>query len=194
MTRELEKYLARLRHELRKRGLLDDRIIEEARGHLTDATERGIQRGLAGDAAETEALAQFGSPAVVAAGFAKGRFRILNWLRRMLQTTADERPSGFHDRQFAFHTALRTKRGWVDPQLLAIASDPYTNLGPYLERAAPRPLGPLGRLESVTLIEESENRRTYRAVFGATSKIVCTVELAPDGRAISIHWSKPSVS
>ncbi len=40
MTSGLETYLARLRFELRKRGLVDARIVEEACGHLTAACSR----------------------------------------------------------------------------------------------------------------------------------------------------------
>ena len=202
MKSELDTYLARLRFELRKLGLLDDRIIEEARGHLTDATERGKQRGLTLDAAEREAIAQFGSPELVAWNFAVEKCRVPNRLlqaaaviigtviRRGLRTVSGDGQSGYHDRQAGFHFGLRTKRGWVDPELLAIASDPDTRLVPFLQRVAPRPLGPLGKIESLTLVEESKNLRTYRAVFRNEAKIICTVALAPDGRAVSVDWSR----
>ena len=282
MTSPLDSYLARLRFELRRLGLIDDRIVEEARGHLTDATERGTQHGLPTDAAEREAIEQFGTPELVAANFASDRFRTRNrlllvtaaitglaiayvdsrpawddagitafsmllfagvlgfigpqrpWLwalaigiwiplhamvrtqspgsvvmlavlafplvgayagmaaRGVLRPVADAGPSGFHERQAGFHFALRTRRGWVDPELLAIASDPGTHLAPYLARVAPKPLGPLGRLESLTLVEESDRLRTYRVVFGDQAQIICTVALATDGRAVSIDWSRPT--
>jgi hypothetical protein len=78
---QLETYLIRLGRELRKRGLVDDRIVEEARGHLVDAIEHGLQRGLSVDAAEHEAFARFGAPEAVAAQFVTERYRLLNrWL------------------------------------------------------------------------------------------------------------------
>ena len=75
---EIDSYLARLRIELRKRGLADIRIVEEARGHLVDAAEHAIQRGLSADAAQREAIARFGSPEAVAANFASERYRRLD--------------------------------------------------------------------------------------------------------------------
>jgi len=47
----LEAYLSRLERELRKRGLQDRRIVDEAREHLFDAVDDGLQRGLSVDAA-----------------------------------------------------------------------------------------------------------------------------------------------
>jgi len=76
MSAELETYLSRLEHELGRRGLDDSRILEEARGHLADATEAGIRRGLAPDAAAREAIARFGSPEAVARNFAAERHRL----------------------------------------------------------------------------------------------------------------------
>jgi len=77
-SRAVEAYLARLERELGKRGLRDARIVEEARGHLVDAMERGRQRGLSVEAAEEEAVARFGEPDAVAATFATERYRMLN--------------------------------------------------------------------------------------------------------------------
>jgi hypothetical protein len=76
MRSEIETYLARLAAELRKRGLTDPRILEEARGHLMDATERAVGRGLPRDAAERDAVARFGAPDVIAANFAGSRHRV----------------------------------------------------------------------------------------------------------------------
>ena len=69
MAGELESYLGRLARELKKGGLVENRILEEARGHLVDALERGLQRGLPVDVAQQEALARFGEPEVIAANF-----------------------------------------------------------------------------------------------------------------------------
>jgi len=76
MKSELEIYLTRLALELRKRGLADARIVEEARGHLTDATEQGVQDGKSPDAAAREAIARFGAPKAVAISFAAERHRM----------------------------------------------------------------------------------------------------------------------
>jgi hypothetical protein len=52
----VETYLTDLARELRKRGLFEPRIVEEARGHLLDAVEEGQHRGLTVEAAEHEAF------------------------------------------------------------------------------------------------------------------------------------------
>ena len=64
--------------KLRKRGLVETRIVEEARGHLTDAAEQAASRGLGADLAEREAITRFGPPDVVAANFAAERYRMMN--------------------------------------------------------------------------------------------------------------------
>src|SRR5208282_2665276 len=51
MNETVETYLADLARELRKRGLFEPRIVEEARGHLLDAVEAGRHRGLTLEAA-----------------------------------------------------------------------------------------------------------------------------------------------
>ena len=63
----LEAYLRRLERELRQQGLQDRRIVDEAREHLVDAVEDGLQQGLSVEAAERQALVRFGSPEIVAA-------------------------------------------------------------------------------------------------------------------------------
>jgi putative ABC transport system permease protein len=72
----VEAYLSQLERELRKRGLQDPRIVDEAREHLLDAVEGGLQRGLSVDAAECQALVRFGAPEMVAAQFATKRHRM----------------------------------------------------------------------------------------------------------------------
>jgi hypothetical protein len=73
----LEAYLVLLQRELRKRGIEDARILEEVRGHLADAVERGLHLGLSVDVAEREALTQFGAADTVAAHFVRGRSGML---------------------------------------------------------------------------------------------------------------------
>jgi hypothetical protein len=57
-----DQYLHRLSGALRRQGLVDPRIVDEAREHLVDAIEDGLERGLSVDAAERAAFARFGDP------------------------------------------------------------------------------------------------------------------------------------
>lgn len=81
----LETYLISLQRELRKRGITDARILDEARDHLTDAVERGLHLGLSIDVAEREALTQFGAADTVATHFARER---CGMLKRSLSAVA----------------------------------------------------------------------------------------------------------
>lgn len=74
----VEAYLARLRTELRKRGVLENRFVEETRGHLSDAIDAGVRRGQTFDSASDEAAARFGDPQTVAARFAAEKDRTLH--------------------------------------------------------------------------------------------------------------------
>jgi HAAS domain-containing protein len=196
----LEAYLSRLGRELRRRGLFDSRIVEEARGHLLDSTEQGIKRGLLPEAAEREAIARFGPPETIAGTFASEKSGVAKWLlfiRRALFGTVppDHNRLVFHDKSAPrFHFVVKSRRGWVNPEHLAIASDPNTQLVPFLERVAPAPLGPLGQPQSVTLLEAESTKgiRKYRVVFGREVKTVCTVILRSDGRGVSLDWSRPA--
>jgi hypothetical protein len=78
VSEQLETYLHRLRDALNQRGALDPGIIEEARAHLVDTVDDGLQRGLPVDVAEREAIARFGAPDMVAAHFAAERPHMLN--------------------------------------------------------------------------------------------------------------------
>ncbi len=77
-TAEVESYVQRLDRELRKRFVVDARMLEEARAHLADAIERGQARGQSLDAAREEAIALFGTPEIVAAAVAADRSRLLH--------------------------------------------------------------------------------------------------------------------
>jgi hypothetical protein len=70
-SQPLEAYLSRLEAELRKHGLVDQRLIEEAREHLVDAIRSGLEHGLSHEAAERDAFSTFGSPEAVAVAFAQ---------------------------------------------------------------------------------------------------------------------------
>jgi uncharacterized protein involved in exopolysaccharide biosynthesis len=63
----VDAYLSRLERELRRRGIEDARVVEEAREHLLDAVEDGRQRGLSMEDAAREAFERFGAPEAVAA-------------------------------------------------------------------------------------------------------------------------------
>jgi hypothetical protein len=118
----LEAYLSRLERELRMRGLQHKRILDEAREHLVDAVEDGLQRGLSADAAESEALARFGPPEVIAAHYATKRHRMSKWLFFILTRLAgltrtnerrNESQAGqYHDLGVPsrYHFGLRVRR------------------------------------------------------------------------------------
>ena len=74
----VDAYLARLHAELRKRWVHDVRILEETRGHLSDAAERSVRTGATQAEAEDRAIAQFGFAETVAAHFAREEFAVLN--------------------------------------------------------------------------------------------------------------------
>jgi len=80
MSEPVESYLGALARELRKRGVFEQRIVEEAKGHLLDAVEAGRHGGLTLEAAEREALERFGAPEEVAAQCARDKFRTRNLL------------------------------------------------------------------------------------------------------------------
>jgi hypothetical protein len=58
----VDRYVERFSKALRSEGLVDPRIVDEAREHLVDAIEAGVERGLSQDAAERAAFARFGDP------------------------------------------------------------------------------------------------------------------------------------
>lgn len=66
-------FIARFDRMLRRFGITDSRLVEEAHGHLVDAAARAQSRGLDPDAAERAAIAQFGTPVALAARFALHR-------------------------------------------------------------------------------------------------------------------------
>jgi hypothetical protein len=78
VSAEADGYLARLARELEVRGVTDPLIIEEARSHLADAIDGGLQRGVPCGVAEREAIARFGGPELVAATFAAERHLMRN--------------------------------------------------------------------------------------------------------------------
>jgi hypothetical protein len=195
----VEAYLAALSIALRKRGVSNLRLIEEVRGHLADAVEQGMARGLDENSAQREAIAQFGSAESVAGTFVSETYGIFGRLvllaGALLRPSAfsDERRPEFHDRTAPFHFLVMSKRGWVNPELAAIAADPDTQLIPFLERMAPAALGPLGKAQSVTPLDDagmSTRVKKFQVVFGDERKVICRIEIGRGGKSVSVHWSK----
>jgi len=185
----LEAYLDRLERELRKRGLQDRRLIDEAREHLFDAVEDGMQRGLSVDAAESEALVRFGPPEIVAAHFATKRHPMSNWLFFIVTRVAglmrrNEPQAGhYHDVALPsrYHFALRLRRQYpnrfqrmsADEQkrfiaekrdrgedVSTFATDPHERLVQFLREFGRRTLGSSGTLASLTLLEDTTDSTT----------------------------------
>jgi hypothetical protein len=179
----VEAYLAQLAREIRKRGLVDSRILEEAREHLVDAIEEGLRCGLSVEAAERQAFARFGPPEIVAAGFARERYRMLNWLLTMVSKFAGPlrkqgpRSGHYHDvsAPSVVHFALRLKRPYrarfakmsADEQkqfiaemrergedVAAFETDPQERLVQFLREFGQRKFGSSQTLESLTLLED----------------------------------------
>jgi hypothetical protein len=180
----LEAYLTRLERELQKRGLQSRCIVDEAREHLFDAVEDGLQRGLSVDAAESEALVRFGPPEMVAAVFATRRHRMLNWLflklTRIAGLTGRNEPQAGHYHDVAvpsrYHFALRMRRQYRNQfqrksddeqkqfiaekrergeDVRAFETDPRERLFEFLREFGRRTFGSSGTLESLTLLEDT---------------------------------------
>jgi hypothetical protein len=282
---DVETYLAMLSNALRKRGVSNLRMVEESRGHLADAVDEGIQRGLDPHVAQREALAQFGSAESVAATFVAETYGMFDrlvlltaalvgvaiayidsgptwddtgvtafalvitgaacgfaaprrpwrwalasgiWIsifamfrssspialvmlivvvfplagayagaatRRALRKSSPPADGHhmFHDKAGVFEFVVKSKRGWVNPELAAVVADPDTQLVPFLARMAPAELAPLGSAHSVTRLEytASPEVRTFEVVFGEQKKVLCRIEIGRDGRRVSVHWSRP---
>jgi hypothetical protein len=74
-TAHIDRYVSALRRMLRTRGVADARIADEAREHLFDAINDGIECGLSAEAAERAAFERFGDPDALAQEFA----RVYRW-------------------------------------------------------------------------------------------------------------------
>jgi hypothetical protein len=62
MPHSVDAYLGRLRREAQLHKSMNARVVDEAREHLLDAIDAGLQRGLSIQVAEYEAFARFGDP------------------------------------------------------------------------------------------------------------------------------------
>jgi hypothetical protein len=75
-----DHYVQCLSRSLRSEGLVDPRIVDEAREHLVDAIEDGVKHGLSVDAAERAAFARFGDPDELTEAFQRVyRWNYLVW-------------------------------------------------------------------------------------------------------------------
>ena len=81
-------YVRQLDCELRKRFVVDARLLDEIRDHLIDASDRKRQRGYSLASADEEAIEQFGPPDIVAEAFAADRSRVLHRCLFVLATMA----------------------------------------------------------------------------------------------------------
>jgi hypothetical protein len=77
MSNQLDTYLTTLRRELRRRGVLGSRFVEEVRGHILDATDAEERQGVPPEAAVDHALERFGPARAVAVEFATERSLIM---------------------------------------------------------------------------------------------------------------------
>ncbi len=100
MISDVDEYVSDVHRELRRHGVLGDRIIEEVRGHLLDAVEAGQRQGLPSEAAVENAIRQCGPPAVIARHFAAEKGRAMQKLLLTVSVTLgvligylDSRPS-----------------------------------------------------------------------------------------------------
>ncbi len=75
VQRPIDRYLASLARELRRRGVPVADRVAEARDHLDEATRGNLERGCPPDVAELEAISRFGSPAALAEAHAVTTFR-----------------------------------------------------------------------------------------------------------------------
>ncbi|MEO7087013.1 MAG: hypothetical protein ABI442_09580 [Gemmatimonadaceae bacterium] len=73
----VELYVQRLDRELRKRFVIDARMLEGTREHLADLIQQGQARGHSLDVACEKAIARFGAPEIVAAAAAADRSGLL---------------------------------------------------------------------------------------------------------------------
>jgi hypothetical protein len=179
----LDMYLSRLEDELRKHGLTDTRILDEAREHLVDSIRSGLERGLSPEAAEHEAFSNFGPPGIIAAAFVQGRNRMNNRLRALLSRFAtplrksEPAIAHYHDvGPSSLHFAVRLKRPWRKrfermsaakrerfvaemrqrgEDVGAFESDPRERLVQFLRDFGLRRFGSSDALESLTFLEDT---------------------------------------
>ncbi|MEP7325262.1 MAG: permease prefix domain 1-containing protein [Gemmatimonadota bacterium] len=77
MSPPLDAFLDQLRRELRRRGVIDPRLLEEVRGHVLDAVEARESQAATSDEALTSAIRRFGTASSLAAEFAAERNRTM---------------------------------------------------------------------------------------------------------------------
>jgi hypothetical protein len=210
-SQALEAFLSRLESELRKHGVVEQRLIEEARDHLVDAIRGGLEHGLSEEAAERDAFSKFGSPETVAEAFAQDRNAMKNQrrvrLRRIANLMRGSRPNAGHYHDVggpsAFHFALRLKHPWRTRFKRMSAAErerfiaemrergedasafPRERLVHFLRGFAQRRFDSSETLESLTLLEDTTDAAKrggrYLAAFRGGTKMIWTVALTADG-------------
>ncbi len=73
MAHDLDGYVDELARELRRRGVLRPRIVEEVRGHVLDAAEAGERQGMDREEAVCRAIERLGPARSLAVEFAAER-------------------------------------------------------------------------------------------------------------------------
>jgi hypothetical protein len=85
-------------------------------------------------------------------------------------------------------TITDAAQGRVDPE--SIAPESRERLILFLQRDAPRHLGPAGALQSLVLLEDTDSNgkhvRRYRSVFASGVRILWSVGLSPAGKIVSM--------
>ena len=183
-SQALDAFLSHLESELRRHGVIERRLIDEAREHLVDAIRSGLAHGLSQEAAERDAFSKFGSPETVAAAFAQDRNAMKNRLRfrlfRIANLTRGSQPSAGHYHDVggpsSLHFAIRLKHPWRirfkkmsaaereqsvaemrerGEDASAFVADPQERLVQFLRDFAQRKFDSSETLESLTLLEDT---------------------------------------
>jgi hypothetical protein len=132
MSKHIQNYLSSLKRELWLQGLFNPESIEEIEGHLREAVESGLARGLSADEAERQAVERFGSVKVVSLAFEKERNNRMQYLllgvavlAGLFSAYVDSRPTWDDTGILAFGilivSGLITLLGHRRPWLVALA-------------------------------------------------------------------------
>ena len=200
MTSAALDAICRLERELRRRGLHERRIVEEAREHLFDAVDDGLQRGLSVDAAESDVLARFGSPEIVAGQCAAKEHRMSNWLFVILTRLAGmmrrNAPQVGHDHDVAVpsrhHFALRLKRQCRDRLKRMSADERKRFIAEKRERGEDVSAFETDPRERLDQFLREFGRRTFGA-GGRSNRSPCSkTRPIPTNRAADIWWHSPA--
>ena len=79
-SERIDRYLETLRRALKMRGVIDDRLLDEASAHLADDVDARVAAGDAADEATRQAIERFGSPDAVADAWAATQHVVFGWI------------------------------------------------------------------------------------------------------------------